>query len=211
MSTSCLPDPLAWRPKQPVDVLMEDCAAAPSGQISAPLCIRRSAFVPFPGKTEGGWKEQEELDGRTSGPGRFLGSTASLSRVTPQHQDADHLWLSGEGGAEIRAPSPSPSTPTPLLSASPSRSFPISLYYQRHLQPFYAGRSQSCRERCSLLTCAQPAAAAAAQPDRRRGSSGQDGEEEKPGRERAGVRERNPVPYPDLPVAADQVWRRSLD
>lgn len=58
--------------------------------------------------------------GRTSGPGRFLGCTASLRRASPQHQDADHLWLSGEGGAEIRAPSPSPSIPTPC-------SLPLSL------------------------------------------------------------------------------------
>lgn len=59
--------------------------------------------------------------GRTSGPGLFLGCTASLSRASPQHQDADHLWLSGEGGAEIRAPSPSTPTPCSLpLSPSPS-------------------------------------------------------------------------------------------
>lgn len=98
---------------------------------------------------------------RTSGPGRLLDHTASLSGASPQLQDADHLWLSSEGGAETRAASPSPSTPTPC-SLSPSPSFPIPLYYRQHLQPFYAGRSQSCRERCSLVTCAQPAAAAAA-------------------------------------------------
>lgn len=34
---------------------------------------------------------------------------------------------------------------------------------------------------------------------------GKNGEEEEPGRERAGVREGDPVPHPDLPVEADQV------
>lgn len=37
----------------------------------------------------------------------------------------------------------------------------------------------------------------------------EDGEEEEPGRQRAGVRQGDPVPYPDLPVAADQVGVRA--
>lgn len=38
---------------------------------------------------------------------------------------------------------------------------------------------------------------------------GEDGEEEEPGRQRAGVRQGDPVPHPDLPVAADQVGVRA--
>lgn len=34
---------------------------------------------------------------------------------------------------------------------------------------------------------------------------GQHGEEEEPGRKRAGMREGSPVPHPDLPLEADQV------
>lgn len=37
----------------------------------------------------------------------------------------------------------------------------------------------------------------------------EDGEEEEPGRQRAGVRQGDPVPHPDLPVAADQVGVRA--
>lgn len=144
---------------------------------------------------------------RTSGPGRLLDHTASLSGASPQLQDADHLWLSSEGGAETRAASPSPSTPTPLsLSLISHLSLSITANTCSHFTQDEANHVVS-GARWS------PAHSQQLQPPPRSRSrrSGQDGEEEKPGRERAGVRERNPVPHPDLPVEADQVWRHSLD
>lgn len=44
---------------------------------------------------------------------------------------------------------------------------------------------------------------------RNKKKKGKDGEEEEPGRQRAGVRQGDPVPHPDLPVAADQVGVRA--
>lgn len=166
--------------------------------------------MPYPGKSEGGWKEQEGLGEENIWAGPLVGSHCVFKRLpssgTPiicgcpvreAQKPEQHLLL-------LPPPPPALSLPLPLISHP--------LYYRQHLQPFYAGRSQSCREWCSLVTCAQPATQQPrSQPRSRSRRSGQDGEEEEPGRERAGVRERNPVPHPDLPVEADQVWRHSLD
>lgn len=119
-------------------------------------------FALLPGEAEGSWKEQEGLDEENIWAAPLAGLHCVFKRrvssirtpiicgcpVREAQKPERHLLLLP------------PPPPPPLLSLS----FPISLsvYYRQHLQPFYAGRSQSCRERCSLVTCAQPAAAAAA-------------------------------------------------
>lgn len=151
---------------------------------------------------------------RTSGPGCSLDHTASLSGASPQLRDADHLWLSSEGGAGTRAASPSPSTPTPCsLSPSPSHfpSLSITANTCSHFTQDGANHVVSGARWSPAHSQPRSPRSHRSRPRSRSRRSGQDGEEEKPGRERAGVRERNPVPHPDLPVEADQVWRHSLD
>lgn len=69
--------------------------------------------------------------------------------------------LKSEHCLPLLLPHPATHPPSnPLLSLSLSLSRSIAADRHRHLQPFYAGRTQSCRERSSLVTWAEPAAAA---------------------------------------------------
>lgn len=118
-------------------------------------------FVPFPGKSEECWKKQEGLDGENIWAGSLLGEHCVFKRRFSSNCIRTPIIC----GCPVREAQKSERRlllllpPPPLsLPLSLSLSFPISLYYRRHLQPFYAGRSQSCRERCSPATCAQPAA-----------------------------------------------------
>ena len=126
---------------------------------------------------------------------------------------AAQLSVSGEGGAGTRIRA-APHPPPPLLlllSSSSSTSLP-----PLHL------RCRRPTDTCSHFPQHEPghvvrggwSPAHRQRPPGGRaraggaGGSGQDGEEEERGRERAGVREGNPVPHPDLPMEADQVSAR---